>query len=123
MSIYDYLFDNDWLQRRDIEGLKATSQGLAHRIVKQNRTLEEHIAHLTLVHEALLRMLEKKGLLTREEFRTFLVEADKEEALEGEKPAAPPKHQLPAVRCRFCMHLNAEQNRYCSQCRRPLLRV
>ena len=64
------------------------------------------------------RLLEKKGLVQREEFRALLVEVDLEEASRTEAQAAAP----PSTSCRTCRASNDPANRFCAGCRRPLVR-
>ena len=72
MSVLDYMFDNDWLQRDDIENLRRNGMVLRRNEVRNTgriRNLEaevdfltEQLGHMMLINEALLRMLEKKGV-------------------------------------------------------------
>src|SRR5438477_875598 len=78
MGVLDYMYDNDWIQRSDINNLQRSNMVLRNKMVRDGgriRDLEQEIDHLTLINEALLRMLEKKGGILRAEFRALLVEA------------------------------------------------
>lgn len=93
------------------------------------RNLEDEIDHLTLINEALLRMLEKKGVFARDEFRSLLVEVDLEDGVHDGKLARPsPSAGAPAPRpasrthCKFCGTANDPATTFCGHCRRPLLR-
>ena len=88
--------------------------------------LEDQVAHLTLINEALLRMLEKKNTFARDEFRALLVEIDLEDGVHDGKVTPPEPREAPksAARCfcKFCRADNDRSNTYCTQCRRPLVR-
>jgi hypothetical protein len=135
-SVLDYMFDNDWIQRADIENLKNSRSQMrytenrirrkvaddAARIVE----LEDQVAHLTLISEALLRMLEKKGTFARDEFRALLVEVDLEDGVHDGKLAPPQRDPAPKPNpmcsCKYCGSENDRSNQFCSHCRRPLVR-
>jgi len=131
MPVLDYLFDNDWIQRADIETLRARSQGMASQM-RRNATdteqrlqgLEDQLTHLAIVQEAVLRALDKKGVVTRDEYRSYLVEAEETAALLHAPPPTAPSPPRPAsgstVRCRSCLTQNDETHRFCVRCRRPL---
>ena len=137
MSVFDYMYDNDWLQRQDIDNLRRSSMVLRSKMIRDGgriRNLEaeiddlaDQLGHLTLINEALLRMLEKKGVILRDEFRSLLVEVDLEDgAHDGKltKPAPPQPAAPPAqtTHCKFCRTVNDPVNKFCSGCRRPLVR-
>jgi hypothetical protein len=126
MSVLDYMFDSEWLQRSDIENLKRNSSAMRQIATRESgriRNLEEEIDHLTLINEALLRMLEKKGVILRDEFRALLVEVDLEDGVHDGKLAKPaPARAAAGSRCRSCRTENDPANKFCSGCRRPLFR-
>lgn len=131
MSVLDYMFDNDWIQRADIDNLQRNNMMLRSRVARDGgriRNLEEEIDHLTLINEALLRMLEKKGVILRDEFRALLVEVDLEDGVHDGKlskpeSASPPRPARAGLtRCKFCRAANEPENKFCSGCRRPLVR-
>jgi len=60
MGVLDYMYDNDWIQRSDINNLQRSNMVLRNKMVRDGgriRDLEQEIDHLTLINEALLRML------------------------------------------------------------------
>jgi len=127
VSVLDYMFDSEWLQRNDIENLKRNSSAMRQIAVRESgriRNLEEEIDHLTLINEALLRILEKKGVIVRDEFRALLVDVDLEDGVHDGKLAkpAPALAAAPETRCRSCRTENDPANKFCSGCRRPLFR-
>jgi hypothetical protein len=128
MSIFDYLCDSDWLQRDDINNLQRSSHAMRSRLARDGgriRNLEDEIDHLTLINEALLRLLEKKGVIVRDEFRSLLVEVDLEDGVhDGKlaKPGAARPERSGLTNCRFCSAANDPANKFCSGCRRPLVR-
>ena len=135
-SVLDYMFDNDWIQRADIENLKSSARQMQSseyrmrkKVVDDSQRigdLEDQVAHLTLINEALLRILEKKNTFARDEFRALLVEIDLEDGVHDGKLAPPERREAPkAVErcfCKFCRTENDRSNTYCTQCRRPLVR-
>jgi hypothetical protein len=135
-SVLDYMFDNDWIQRADIDNLKNSTfemRNTENRIRRKVaddaariRELEDQVAHLTLINEAVLRILEKKGVFARDEFRSLLVEVDLEDGVHDGKLAAPQREEAPKPSqtcfCRFCRTENDRSSTFCSHCRRPLVR-
>lgn len=128
MGVLDYMYDNEWIQRADIDNLQRSTMALRSKMVRDGgriRDLEQEIDHLTLINEALLRMLEKKGVILRDEFRALLVEVDLEDGVHDGKLARPADVPRPSNRtahCKFCRAANDPVNKFCSQCRRPLIR-
>ena len=135
-SVLDYMFDNAWIQRADIENLKnSTSQMryLENRIRRKVaddaarvRELEDQVAPLTLINEALFRILEKKGVFARDEFRSLLVEVDLEDGVHDGKRLPPERDAAPQPTatcfCKFCGSENDRSGQFCGHCRRPLVR-
>lgn len=128
-SVLDYMFDNDWIQRADIDHLKNSAALMRRNVIEDAhriRSLEDQIGHLTLINEALLRILEKKGVFARDEFRSLLVEVDLEDGVHDGKLSTPPRNDAPPapgrIPCRFCRTMNDRSSQFCSHCRRPLLR-
>lgn len=137
MSVFDYMYDNDWIQRQDIDNLRRSSMVLRSKMIRDGgriRNLEaeiddlaDQVGHLTLINEALLRMLEKKGVILRDEFRSLLVEVDLEDGVHDGKltkpaPPQPEASTLQTTHCKFCRAANDPVNKFCSGCRRPLVR-
>lgn len=131
MSVWKYMFDSDWLQRSDIERLDKASYVLARRLGTAQRTarrleervseLEDEIGRLVLLNETLLRLLERKGHLNRNEFRALLVEVDLLDGVQdGQlRRKTPPKA---VVACAWCGAENPKGQAKCDQCRKPLRR-
>ena len=130
MGVLDYMYDNDWIQRNDIDNLARSNMVLRNKMVRDGgriRDLEQEIDHLTLINETLLRILEKKGVILRDEFRALLVEVDLEDGVHDGKLARPADAQAPrpsnqTAFCKFCRTANDPVNKFCSHCRRPLIR-
>jgi hypothetical protein len=138
-SVLDYMFDNDWIQRADIENLKNSASQMRYTENRIRRKvvddaariqeLEDQVAHLTLINEAILRILEKKAVFARDEFRALLVEVDLEDGVHDGKLAPPQRDPAPKPKpdgtcfCKFCGSTNDRSNQFCSHCRRPLVRV
>lgn len=92
MRVLDYLLENDWIQRADIDRLNQKSRVDQRRVGE----LEDEIGRLALVAETLLRVLEKKGAFSREEFRRLLTEVDREDGrVDGKRPPQGPLEQPP----------------------------
>ena len=129
-SVLNYMFDNDWIQRADIDNLQASAAAMRSRFARESGRvgdLEDQVAQLTLLNEALLRILEKKGVFARDEFRALLVEVDLEDGVHDGKLSRPaPKSAGQGARqavCRFCRSANDPANKFCAHCRRPLVRA
>jgi hypothetical protein len=129
MSIWNYLCDNEWLQRDDINQLARRTSllrrrtGHAARVAKnlagRVEQLEDEVARRTLLNETVLRLLERKGVLPRAEFRSLLVEIDLEDGVMDGKRAPPERPGRPAP-CRWCLAENPAGTRNCGKCGKPL---
>ena len=68
----------------------------------------------------------KKAVIGRDEFRALLVEVDLEDGVHDGKLAPPQRNEAPKpaplCHCRFCKAENDVSNKFCSHCRRPLVR-
>jgi hypothetical protein len=128
-SVLNYMFDNKWIQRADIDSLKYSATRMQRNVVQDSRRiadLEDQVAHLALINEALLRILEKKEVFARDEFRSLLVEVDLEDGVHDGKLNRAPRNAAPkpsgAITCKYCRTENDRANQFCSHCRRPLVR-
>jgi hypothetical protein len=86
MGLFSYLFDNDLMQRADIEALKQ-QQRLAFQLTGRSKAenvhvdsklkaIDDEVGELALFcHTAISLMLEK-GLITREEFTARMKQID-----------------------------------------------
>lgn len=95
MGLFTYLFDNEYLQRSDIEALKR-QQRLAFQLSRRNKAENVHVdakmkaigdevGELALFcHTAISLMLEK-GLITREEFTARMKQIDASDGKEDGK--------------------------------------
>src|SRR5262245_31993098 len=100
MGFFHFLFDNDWLQRADIEQLRAESDrvttALNHSTDSVRRAderiaeLEESLAHLALFNRTLLRMLIEKRVCTTEEFANLFRMIDVEDGVADGKMTPKP---------------------------------
>ncbi len=123
MSIFDYLFDNEWSQRSDIEELKsqtadlAGARGVADATQKARiKQLEEGVGELALLCKTLMRMLLEKGVCTGQEINALMKQLDLEDGVEdgrvtktaGKAGGRCPKcdHAVMAARkrCLYCGH-------------------
>lgn len=105
MSIWDYVFDNRYRRRFDIETLKTDRQIHAARIYDQTadlkarvEALEGDLGSLALLCRSLIAMLRTKDVWDEEEFRTLCREIDLEDGKEDCRApltGPPKKTQLP----------------------------
>lgn len=129
MSVWNYLFDNDLLQRLEIESMKedmarlrsdGARRAASDRTDLQLERLRDEVAELALFNKALLRLLIEKGACTAQEFAETLHEVDAEDGVVDGKLT--PKCEVGVTfacaecdrpvararpRCVFCGHTNA----------------
>jgi hypothetical protein len=95
MSFWNYVFDNDYLQRQDIESLKARLANSAHRtrLTRANemhriQELESEMHGMVLYCQTAVALMVEKGLITREEFINRMNEISAA-AADGRNPPSP----------------------------------
>jgi len=82
----DYLFDNEYMQRADIESLKR-QQRIAFQRARMNRNeavrtdvrlkeIDDEIGELALFCRTAITLMIEKGLITREEFPARMKQVD-----------------------------------------------
>jgi DNA repair exonuclease SbcCD ATPase subunit len=86
MSIFNYLFDNEWSQRTDIETLKTRNKNLASRLHLRHKSqaalearvtqLESEVGELALLSKTLMRLIVEKGTCTGQELEAMLHQVD-----------------------------------------------
>ena len=91
MSIFNYIFDNEWSQRSDIEALKEQNASLASRLslkrsseaVQEDRVaeLEQEVGELALLSKTLMRILLEKGVCTGREIEDMMHQVDLEDGV------------------------------------------
>lgn len=82
MSLFKYMFDNEWLQRQDIEDLKLRSRAEARRNRRARNTadrrleeLEDEVDQLEVIVEALLELLTEHHGLDAERLQAAIARA------------------------------------------------
>ncbi len=120
MSIFNYLFDNEWSQRADIEDLKAQAARLSDRSTRnlryENRIkeLETDIGELALLSKALMRILLEKGICTGRELEDLIKTIDMEDGVEdGKVTKVPGKQNAQCPQCGRPVHGNRKACLYC----------
>lgn len=83
MSLFKYMFDHDYLQRADIEALRSRARKNERRERVDRRKaqdrleqLEDEVAELTLLSQALLLVLRESGALDQAKLQRALEEID-----------------------------------------------
>ena len=90
MSLIDFLFDNEWKQRRDIESLRERQRKQFSRVVlkaseneetlgdmaKRVENLEEQVGALSLCLATAIRLLQQHKLWDEREFQKLMDEID-----------------------------------------------
>ncbi len=83
MSIWNYIFDNEYMQRADIEALKrnqsaairARSRQAMHAEARQ-KEMEDEIGELALFCRTAVTLMIEKGLITQQEFVNRMQQVD-----------------------------------------------
>ena len=126
MSIFNYIFDNEWSQRSDIETLKQQNASLASRVARRRSSeavqeervaeLEREVGELALLGKTLLRVLLEKGVSTGREIEDMMHHVDLEDGVAdgrvtknaGTDPGKCPECNRPIQaerkRCLYCGH-------------------
>jgi len=113
MSLMKYMFDNDWMQRGDIEALRNRSRTADRTARRRNRQtddriddLENEVAELALLSRVLLTMLHESNVIDPNQFGEVMRRIDAEDGVidgkitpEADRPQ-PPKPPLAAPKPR-----------------------
>jgi hypothetical protein len=108
MAFFDYVFDNEFKQRTDIESLKRMSR---NRIAARRRQfsqlqdqgkriehLEEQVGELALLCRSLLTILREDGTVEPERFQQVMDRIDAEDGtLDGKLNVEPPPEDPPTT--------------------------
>lgn len=88
MSIWNYVFDNEYRQRSDIEDLKRRSQVTgrsqtrkAKELDRRVDELEEEVGEITLVCRSLLTLLRQSGVVDPTAFEAVMADIDAEDGV------------------------------------------
>ncbi|MEM7232376.1 MAG: hypothetical protein AAF517_09390 [Planctomycetota bacterium] len=122
MSLLNYLFDNDWFQRSDIEKLKNRNRGLESSVSRSRsrskrtedrvQELESQIGELALFNQTLLRMLIEKDVCTPSEFTNLFQMVDLEDGV-ADGRVTPERVPGQCSSCRRKMPKNKAKCMYC----------
>ena len=111
MSVWKYVFDNEYLQRADIESIKSANQrrGLRQRQVgaraaRRLDELEEEVEELTLLCRTLLTVLRESGTVDPAAIAETMRKIDLEDGVVdgkvSERPKPKPQAKAPESRRR-----------------------
>ena len=128
MSFFRYLFDNDWIQRQDIDNLEERASELEYRVLRSghsSKTLETDVAQLRrdvsrmmLRLEAIQRTLADKGLCSREDLVRRMQAIDAEDGVIDGKMTLPSSGEADLRYCDSCQHYNPARLQACQYCGR-----
>lgn len=120
---WEYLFDSEYAQRSDIESLKR-SAAIANDSVDQaiDRAMEakRRIDQLELTVEALIRLLETKGGLDRQELALMIQRVDLADGREDGRIG--PDRTEKAPRCGTCARPLNPKREACIYCGAPIVK-
>jgi hypothetical protein len=112
--MWDYIFDNEYRQRSDINNLQTeasiASSGVDH-LNKEVSRLRNTVAQLELTVEALLRVLEVRLGLGKEEVALMIQRIDLSDGVEDGRVGPDPSSEVPA-----CPHCGRPTNPKRSSC-------
>ena len=118
MGIFDYLFDNEFMQRADINSLRDEKRAMTRQLHAEERRsrelqvrvteLEVELEEIQLFSRGILRMLVEFDVCTAEEFSQSL----KQVTLEHRQREA----AKPATHCPECRHTLQQNNSWCMYC-------
>lgn len=117
----DFLFDNDYKQRRSIKQLQAEAEASAEssaNLAQQVYRLEARVNQLQLLANALVSVIETKQLATREELEVLVQQIDLLDGLEDGKIGQ--QEWSTAPRCAHCNHYVNPAREACVYCGRSL---
>lgn len=127
MSFFNYMFDSEWSQRSDIEGLKDRDRRMRSRVSSQNRSnrkqnskiegLEQDIAELALLNKALMSIILEKGVCTGQELEQVMKGIDLEDGPEdGAWREQQQEQSQGGQECASCGRLVHKKRRNCLYC-------
>ena len=129
MSVFDYLFDNEWFQRSDINRLDRKAEAIEKRLWKSKdqardamrevQELRQDVSRLLLLLETTQRVLLDKGICTRDEFSRMLRAVDAEDGVVDGQMGAAGAASEELRYCDACQHFNAIGLKKCQYCGAP----
>jgi len=107
----DFMFDSEYEQRRDLRALRETVAN--DRTPQQVAALSARVDQLQLLCNALVSIIEHKGLATREELEVLVQQID---LLDGVEDGKMRQTWQDAPRCRGCNHYVNPRREVCIYC-------
>ncbi|MBN2497898.1 MAG: hypothetical protein JXR96_25110 [Deltaproteobacteria bacterium] len=117
MAVWDYIFDSDAAQRQDIEALKERAGSSEEALTALRLAvigLMQKLDTLELALEGLVKCLEIKGGLTREELAVMIQRIDLADGVEDGRIG--PDRSASAPRCPFCGRPANPARTHCLYC-------
>jgi hypothetical protein len=122
MGVFDYIFDSEYLQRSDIEDLKAQTAQLRARPSRdadmQARILEleQDVGSLALLCKTLMAMLLENHICTGKQLEERMREIDLKDGVEdGMVTKARDRKEILCPECRHVLHGNWKNCLYCGK--------
>lgn len=127
MSLFQYLFDNEWFQRADINRLDEQASRIhsdlwsqtreTRDLAGQNEALRQEVSRLVLVVEALNRLALEKNLWSADDLARTMGAVDMEDGIEdGRRSDAGRPEKL---HCAGCGREIPRAVARCPHCNRP----
>ncbi|MDF1660874.1 MAG: hypothetical protein P1V97_03835, partial [Planctomycetota bacterium] len=104
MSVWNYVFDNEYKQRYDIENLRQASNNARRRQSRTQREtkdrvseLEQEVGELALVCRTLLTVLRESGSIDEKRFQQVFKDIDAEDGvIDGRVTPETERHKIKA---------------------------
>lgn len=116
-----FMFDTEHAQRADIHDLQDKVTELTARTNARVPVLERQVSQLLLLCNALVELVERKGVGTREELQVLVQQIDLLDGREDGKQSAEAWRNAP--RCTSCNHYINPQREACIYCGQPIPRA
>lgn len=123
MSLWDYLFDNNYRQRDDIDALEHGSLASDQRIARLQRALADQarqVGNLELTVEALVHLLEERDVLTHDELALMVQRIDLADGIEDGQIG--PDQSLDRPSCHVCRRPVNPRRDVCIYCNTPVVK-
>lgn len=128
MSFFHYLFDNDWMQRADIDHLEERASELEYRVLRSGQSskdletdvtqLRRDVSRMMLVLEAVQRTLADKGICSREDLVRRMQAIDAEDGVVDGRMTPSSTGKADLRFCDSCQHFNPAHLQACQYCGR-----
>ena len=117
MSFWDYIFDNEYKQRDDIEALKASvaaNASIGDPLRRNIHHLADRFNRQELLLTALISYLKDKNLLDQEEFANHMIRVDLADGVEDGRIGHDKSKEAP--KCPFCDRPRNPKRDQCVYC-------